>query len=499
MPNQVVSYVLSLKDAFSAQISKANAEAQKLENTVNETQGSLNGLAGMATKAFAAIGVASFGRAVLEVGQNFENAEMGLTTLLKSGEKAKEVFNAIQQDAATTPFDFQSLLMANKALISAGASATQARGDVLNLANAIAATGGGNDELQRMVVNLQQIKNTGKATALDIKQFAYAGVNIYQLLADATGKNVKEVQDMEVSYETLTFALQKASQQGGAYFNGLTNAMNTTQGQISNLGDQFDMLKNDIFNGLKPAISSVISGLSSLIGFIRENKTGLTALGIAVTGLTIAWNANTIAMKLAAFWQGATKAGTILNTLAIVAQEFAVGGLTGAWTALSVAMSANPIGLVIAGVAALAAGIYYAYQKADALMGILKGVWAVIKGIAQGDFNIVDNFQKARGEYIGKIIADKNKGNKNTLSDAAKAATTTTNKIQPTSSSGSKSSNVQTKANQATVINININKLIESQTIKIDNAAKDMTQKIQKAVADALLMAVNDANRIATQ
>lgn len=37
------------------------------------------------------------------------------------------------------------------------------REDAMNLANAIAATGGGNDELARMATNMQQIKTVGKS------------------------------------------------------------------------------------------------------------------------------------------------------------------------------------------------------------------------------------------------------------------------------------------------------------------------------------------------
>lgn len=54
--------------------------------------------------------------------------------------------------------------------------------------------GGGSDELGRMAQNLQQIKNAGKATAADIKQFAYAGIDVYGILADYTGKSTAEVQ-----------------------------------------------------------------------------------------------------------------------------------------------------------------------------------------------------------------------------------------------------------------------------------------------------------------
>ena len=61
------------------------------------------------------------------------------------------------------------------------------------------ATGGGNDELTRMASNLQQIKNAGKATAMDIRQFAYAGIDVYGILADYLGKTTEEGIEKEMS------------------------------------------------------------------------------------------------------------------------------------------------------------------------------------------------------------------------------------------------------------------------------------------------------------
>jgi tape measure domain-containing protein len=73
---------------------------------------------------------------------------------------------------------------------------------------------------------------------------------------------------------------------------------------------------------------------------------------------------------------------------------------------------------------------------------------------------------------------------------------------------GAKGEEIETKAGKSTTgvgkgyghnIYININKLIETQNIKVENAAKDFANNIAEEVSKALLMAVNDANRIATQ
>lgn len=201
----------------------------------------------------------------VEYNAQIETYQTALTTLTGSAEKANKIIEQVKKDAAETPFEVASLVKGNQLLISAGLSAEQARDDILALGNAISATGGGEEELSRMVVNLQQIKNVGKASALDIKQFAYAGIDVYGLLADYTGKTREEVSDLEISYEDLTGALKFASQEGGKYFNAMENQSKTFNGQLSNLKDNFMAFLGEVtiplFTFLKDEVLPTINGI----------------------------------------------------------------------------------------------------------------------------------------------------------------------------------------------------------------------------------------------
>lgn len=201
-----------------------------------------------------------------------EQYQTALTTLTGSADEANRIIKNIKEDAAKTPFDVKGLTQANQLLISAGVKADTAREDIIALGNAIAATGGGNEELSRMAVNLQQIKNVGKASALDIKQFAYAGIDVYGLLADSMGITRQEAVELDVTYEQLTNALRYASQEGGKYFGAMENQSRTLNGQISTLKDNFMNFAGEaakpLFNFLKdtalPVINGMISGTMSL-------------------------------------------------------------------------------------------------------------------------------------------------------------------------------------------------------------------------------------------
>ena len=123
---------------------------------------------------------ASFGEGAVKQGTDFNQAmekyRVAYTNMLGSAEQAQAVLNQIKQDAAHTPLNVDSLIQANQLLISAGVDAGKARSTILALGDAVSATSGGNDALSRMAANLQQIKNVGKASAADIKQFAMAGM-----------------------------------------------------------------------------------------------------------------------------------------------------------------------------------------------------------------------------------------------------------------------------------------------------------------------------------
>lgn len=244
----------------------------------------------------------------VEYNAQIETYQTSLTTLTGSAEEANKIIEQVKKDAASTPFEVASLVKGNQLLISAGLSAEQARDDILALGNAISATGGGEEELSRMVVNLQQIKNVGEASALDIKQFAYAGIDVYGLLADYTGKTREEVTNLDISYEDLTGALKFASQEGGKYFNAMEKQSKTFNGQLSNLKDNFmaflgeatmplfTFLKDEVLpiingildgtleinDGIDKLTETFLNGIMSMVNYLLENLPTFLQMGINI-------------------------------------------------------------------------------------------------------------------------------------------------------------------------------------------------------------------------
>lgn len=288
-------------------IEQARKETQSAANSLNRSANTAgSGVSGMASQFAAAsakatvlanmltsLGTKAVGLAkgFVEMGISYnaqiEKYTTGFTNMLGSAQAAQEAMQAIQEDAARTPFDVASLTQANQLLISAGENAAYSRKVINALGDAVSATGGGNDELSRMAANLQQIANVGKASAIDIKQFAYAGINIYQILADYTGKSVQEVQNMTISYDLLSQALIAASEEGGRYYNAMDTQSQTMNGRISTLKDNVSQLAGLMTGDLSSGIGVVIGHLNDMVVAAQEayKKDGWKGLGNAILEL----------------------------------------------------------------------------------------------------------------------------------------------------------------------------------------------------------------------
>ena len=288
-------------------IEQARKETQSAANSLNRSANTAgNGVSGMASQFAAASAKAtvlanmltSLGTKAVGLAKNFvemgisynaqiEKYTTGFTNMLGSAQAAQEAMQAIQEDAARTPFDVASLTQANQLLISAGENAEYSRKVINALGDAVSATGGGSAELSRMAANLQQIANVGKAATIDIKQFAYAGINIYQILADYTGKSVQEVQNMTISYDLLSQALIAASEEGGRYYNAMDTQSQTMNGRISTLKDNVSQLAGLMTGDLSSGIGVVIGHLNDMVVAAQEayKEDGWKGLGNAILEL----------------------------------------------------------------------------------------------------------------------------------------------------------------------------------------------------------------------
>lgn len=348
-----------------------------VESTVEGIEKSLKSLKTQGTIALAGITTAldkmaiSFLSAGIEYDAQIETYLTRLETLTGSAEKANDILEQIKQDALKTPFDVSSLTQAESLLLATGMDADEARDNILALGDAVSASGGGNAELQRMAINLQQIKNYGKASAIDIKQFTVAGIDIYSMLADSMGKSKEEIMDMDITYEMLSEALQKANSEGGRYYKAMEKQSKTYNGAMSNLNESLQVLKGTLAKDLFNAFKKLIPVINKFVDWLNKNHVIVEALIIPV--LTFF---NTMML-----WLGISKVITVIKALFLL-------------------LAGNPIGLVVAGIITLVATITYLWNNCEGFRKFVLGVFNVIKKA----FDIVKNHIINRIKLIMAIV-----------------------------------------------------------------------------------------------
>lgn len=144
----------------------------------------------------------------------------------------------------------------------------------------------------------------------------------------------------------------------------LEEAKRKIQAKLTEIGGSFvnfAMGHQDLFR-------PIAVGLAALVGTIVAVKAGM----VLWTTATTLWSAaTTVASGVSRVWSALQTEGAIRTRLVAAAQWL--------WNA---AMSANPIGLVVIAIAALAAGIYLLWTRSETFRNIVTGAFNAVKDAA---------------------------------------------------------------------------------------------------------------------
>lgn len=238
-------------------------------------------------------------------------------------------------------------------------------------------------------------------------------------------------------------ATGQAAKESGAYANVMANLAEKWRQFKAQIGTPI------INNVVIPAVNLLSKGVDALskgIEYVRQNFRSWMAIaqklapalgaviavyagfkvGTAIQGVVTGFQKARVAVAL--FTAGQTKAqiATKLSTGALKAHEIIVGLMTGKiklaqlatalWTkvqaGLNMVLTANPIGLVVAAIAAIVAALVLAYKKSDTFRKFVDKLWASLKNKLQpvikvvGDWiskTLVPAFQKV-GEFINTRV-----------------------------------------------------------------------------------------------
>ena len=188
-------------------------------------------------------------------------------------------------------------------------------------------------------------------------------------------------------------------------WNILSGAFST--GGITGVASELDSLMGtgDMLTGTIEALKSIFESLGTiwtdlvlpvLKDFNEMIPRGIRPIEIFAAGLRwIADNGETLQPILAALLGGFLAFKVISGILKAI---------TAAQAALNLVMSMNPIGLVVTAIAALAAGLIYAYKHSETFRNIVDGAFRAVKNVVMGVYNWVkDNWPLLLAILTGPI------------------------------------------------------------------------------------------------
>lgn len=291
-------------------------------------------------------GMGSLLQSIVSVRGQFQQLEIAFETMLGSGTKASALINQMAETAAKTPFDLQGVAGGAKQLLAYGESADKVNDTLVRLGNIAS---GLSIPLNDIVYLYGTTMVQGRLYAQDVRQFTGRGIPLVKELAAMYGKTAEEINGMvsegKIGFPEVEKVIKKLTDQGGQFYNLMEKQSASLTGQISNLGDAWDMALNKIGQRNQDVFSAGISGATYMVEHLDDVLRIVKAITIAYGSYRAAIVLNTIATK------GYTGVALIDNTvrqakIALMRTDDVLTGKTAAQTrAMTAAQEAHTAAL----------------------------------------------------------------------------------------------------------------------------------------------------------
>ena len=326
--------------------------------------------------------------------------------MLGSEEAAATKLSEIRKMAASTPFSLDDLTSGTQTLLQFGIAADDTTGVLQRLGDISL---GNAEKLQTLTRAYGKMSSAQKVTLENVNMMIDAGFNPLNQICDATGESMsdlyKRISDGKVSFSELEAAVEAATSQGGQFYNGMLEASQTFSGRMSTLKDNVSALTGELTSGLFAALGELVVKLNEVVVSFLDSDEKMAQLketiGIATAVVAAA---GTAFLTYKGYVAAATAievihtAATTAMTAAHKAAEAGATGLAVAQAGLNAVLKANPIGLVVSLLAALAAGLVTAYKTSETFRNAVNSAFASVKKIAQNAIGTVV-------DWINELVA----------------------------------------------------------------------------------------------
>lgn len=260
------------RESFRSLGETANAELQSMDGFMAKAAQTAAGL-------FAVDKLKDFASAIATVRGEYQQLEIAFETMLGSKSQADALMAQLIDTAATTPFEMKEIAEASKMLLAYGMAADEVNGTLIRLGDIAAG-------LSIPIKDLAFLYGTtmvqGRLYTQDLNQFLGRGIPLADELAKQFGKNKSEVKKLveegKIGFPEVQKAIEALTGEGSKFGGLMDKQSKTIKGQLSNIEDAWEQMKNEIGKSQEGNISGALDITGKLIENWRTvGKVVLTA------------------------------------------------------------------------------------------------------------------------------------------------------------------------------------------------------------------------------
>lgn len=347
---------------------EANLDNKGLEKDINNIDSSFSRLKSIATKALGAIGFGSLVKEGVQYNATVEQLKTSFEVMTGSAEKATNIVEQLKEIGAKTPFEFTGLAETTQLLMNYGFTADEAINRMQMLGDI---SQGSADKMNRIAMAYGQMSSAGKVQLEDVKQMIEAGFNPLQEISQSTGESMESLYNRiskgTISVDEITASMQRATSEGGKYFQSMDKQSETFNGQWSTIRDNFSNLLGSILQPLSNLLTNkILPSVNDFLGKLQEKieNGGLEEF------------ANNLKKMLSIIIPLTSAVVTFKTVMAI---KELIDGVKNSFSALNAVMKANPIVFIVSLIIGLVSGIIYLWNTNEGFRNAVIEIWNKIK------------------------------------------------------------------------------------------------------------------------
>lgn len=325
--------------------------------------------------------------AVSRLGMQAEQTAAQFRVLAGSQELGNEMLEQVNEYAKDTPYSRLGVQNAVATMMSFNVASEDAMEAMSRLGDI---AGGNQQRFESLSLVFAQTASAGKLTGQDLLQYINAGYNPLVDLMQMTGKSMEQLRDEmskgAISFEMVRDAIRHATDEGGKYHGMMDVISESASGRFGMLQDTVQGTMLSLYGVIAPLLVPAFNALASVLEFLTPVIDALAKGTAWLVDAFREWNPAVIAIAAAV---GVYTAAILLNTSVLkgwTIQQYAQYMVSllaeKGMRLLNLAMAANPVMLVVGGVAALILVLTACWKKFAAFRAVIKSTFFAIKQFA---------------------------------------------------------------------------------------------------------------------